>query len=65
MTAWTALVGILLVIAKCALDMIGLEYQAKYQCLTDGQFNTIAWIAIVFAGSIDLCNLIVVLRRTK
>lgn len=51
MTAWTALIVLLGVCAKCALDMIGLEYQSHNQAITDDQFS---WIIsfCVFAGMI-------------
>lgn len=38
MTAWFAIVMPICLMAKCAIDLMGLEYGSKYQPITDEQF---------------------------
>lgn len=65
MTAWTALIILVGVCAKCALDMIGLEYQAKYQTMTDSQFMMFFKACVSFAVFVDGSNLIRYFGRRK
>jgi len=56
MSAWSPLIMLMAICAKCAIDLIGLEYSSRNQCLTDTQFFYIMIFCIAFALSIDVLN---------
>jgi len=56
MSAWTAIVIPIFIIAKCSLDIVGMEYASKYQCMTDHQFIVLLMISVFFSSSVDLRN---------
>jgi len=57
MTAWTAIVIPLFMIAKCSLDFIGMEYGSKYQAWTDSSFGGVATCMILMSLGVDMLNL--------
>ncbi|KKN99047.1 hypothetical protein LCGC14_0142920 [marine sediment metagenome] len=56
MTAWTAIVIPLLVVAKCSMDIVGLEYGDKLQMMSDDRFSIMASIVLGIAITIDSIN---------
>ena len=56
MTAWTAIVVSVLIIGRCSLHMVGLEYGSELQPMSDDQFGTISTLAVVFALLVDIVN---------
>jgi len=55
MTVWTAIVAPICLMAKCALDFMGLEYGSRYQAVTDDQF---LFGCVVFCGCAVIADLV-------
>jgi hypothetical protein len=56
MTAWTAVVVPLMIVAKCAVDFIGMEYGSQHQPLTDNDFLYASIFVSSFASIVDTVN---------
>lgn len=57
MSIWIAIVLPICLMAKCAIDFMGLEYGSHYQPVTDDQF---VFMSTVFCGlsiGVDLANM--------
>lgn len=55
-TAWTAIVVPMCIIAKCAIDFIGMEYGSDHQCVDDVSFFIVQCGVTAFAVMVDTRN---------
>jgi len=56
MTFWTGLMTMAIIVAKSCMDVVGLEYNSKYQVLTDWQFTYVAAFMFSLAMIVDFGN---------
>lgn len=56
MSMWTGLMAMSIIVAKSCMDVVGLEYNSKYQVLTDWQFTYVAIFMFSFAMIVDFGN---------
>ena len=56
MTAWTAMVIPMWILAKCGIDFIVLEYGNKFQLISDDNFWFLYIPIVGFAFFVDIVN---------